>query len=68
MNAADYVAGVHRIAGEQSHAEHVRLAGTPQPTEWDPGLAEVMAATGRVVYEESVADTLLTDLSASRAS
>jgi uncharacterized protein (TIGR02679 family) len=65
MSAADYIAGVHRNAGVHSHAEHVRLAGTPQPTEWDPGLAEVMAASGRVVYEESVADALLTDLSAS---
>jgi uncharacterized protein (TIGR02679 family) len=64
LSAADYIAGVHRIAGAHSHAGHVRLAGTPQPTEWDPGLAEVMAATGRVVYEESVADALLTDLSA----
>jgi uncharacterized protein (TIGR02679 family) len=65
MSAADYIAGVHRIAGEHSHAEHVRLAGTPQLTAWDPGLAEVMAATGRVVYEESVAGALLNDLSAS---
>jgi uncharacterized protein (TIGR02679 family) len=61
MSAADYIAGV------QNHAEHVRLAGTPQPTEWDPGLAEVMAATGRVVYEESVAGVLLADLSANGA-
>jgi uncharacterized protein (TIGR02679 family) len=57
MSAADYIAGV------RADAEHVRLTGTPQPTPWDPELGEVMAATGRVVYEESVADTLLTDLS-----
>jgi uncharacterized protein (TIGR02679 family) len=60
MSAADYTAGV----GVHGHAEHVRLAGAPRLTAWDPGLAEVMAATGRVVYEESVAGALLTDLSA----
>jgi uncharacterized protein (TIGR02679 family) len=59
MSAADYIAGV------RADAEHVRLTGTPQPTPWDPELAKVMAVTGRVVYEESVADALLTDLSAS---
>jgi uncharacterized protein (TIGR02679 family) len=58
MTAADYIAGV------RADAEHVRLAGTPQPAAWDPGLAEVMAATGRVVYEETVAGVLLADLSA----
>lgn len=58
MGAADYRAG----AGADD--EHVRLTGAPQPTPWDPELAQVMAATGRVLYEESVADALLTDLSA----
>lgn len=58
MSAADYIAGV------RADAEHVQLAGTPQPTPWDPELGEVMAATGRVVYEESVADALISDLSA----
>jgi uncharacterized protein (TIGR02679 family) len=57
MTAADYAAGV------RADAEHVRLAGPPQPTPWDPALAELMAKTGRVVYEESVAGTLLADLS-----
>jgi uncharacterized protein (TIGR02679 family) len=61
MSAADYLAGV----GVHSHAEYVRLGGAPQPTAWDPELAEVMAATGRVVYEESGAGALLNDLSAS---
>jgi Protein of unknown function C-terminus (DUF2399) len=37
--------------------------GTAQPTPWDPELAQVMAATGRAVYEESVADALISDLS-----
>jgi uncharacterized protein (TIGR02679 family) len=57
MSAADYAAGV------RADAEHVQLAGAPQPTPWDPELGNVMAATGRVVYEESVADALITDLS-----
>ena len=58
MSAADYIAGV------RADAEHVRLTGTPQPAPWDPELAEVMAVTGRAVYEESVAGALITDLSA----
>jgi uncharacterized protein (TIGR02679 family) len=57
MGAADYLAGV------RADDEHVRLTGTPQPTPWDPELGQVMAATGRVLYEESVADALITDLS-----
>jgi uncharacterized protein (TIGR02679 family) len=57
MNAADYIAGV------RAEAEYVRLTGTPQPTPWDPELGRVMAATGRAVYEESVADSLISDLS-----
>ena len=56
MRAGDYRAGV-RAGGE-----HLRLAGAQQPTPWDPGLSEVMAATGRVVYEETVADALIADL------
>jgi uncharacterized protein (TIGR02679 family) len=58
MSAADYLAGVRAGAGQ------VRLTGTPQPTPWDPGLSEAMAATGSVLYEESVADILITDLCA----
>jgi uncharacterized protein (TIGR02679 family) len=57
MGAADYVAGV------AAEAEHVRLTGTPRPTPWDPELGQVMVATGRVLYEESVADALISDLS-----
>ena len=59
MSAADYLAGVRTGAGL------LRLAGTPQPTPWDPGLAGAMAATGSVLYEESVADVLISDLSRS---
>jgi len=57
MGAADYLAGVR---GED---ERVELAGTPQATPWDPELGQVMAATGRVLYEESVAGPLIADLS-----
>lgn len=57
MSAADYAAGI------RAGAEHVRLTGPPRPTPWDPELGEVMVATGRVIYEESVADALITDLS-----
>jgi uncharacterized protein (TIGR02679 family) len=57
MSAADYSAGVRADAG------HVRLIGTPQPTLWDPALGQVMAATGCAVYEETVADPLIADLS-----
>jgi len=57
MNAGDYLAGVRVLA------EHVLLSGTPQPTPWDPELSKAMIATGRVLFEESVADDLIGDLS-----
>jgi uncharacterized protein (TIGR02679 family) len=57
MSAADYLTGVRATAAP------VRLTGTPQPTPWDPALGEAMAAAGCVLYEESVADVLITDLS-----
>jgi uncharacterized protein (TIGR02679 family) len=57
LGAADYRAGA-RAAGEGALA----LSGAPQATPWDPDLANVMAATGRAVYEESVTDALLADL------
>jgi uncharacterized protein (TIGR02679 family) len=60
MSAGDYLAGV------QVHAEHVPLSGTPQPTPWDPELSQAMVATGRVLFEESVADDLIGDLSQRR--
>jgi len=56
MSAGDYLAGV------RAGTEHVLLSGTPQPTPWDPELGRVMVATGRVVFEESVADDLIGDL------
>jgi uncharacterized protein (TIGR02679 family) len=58
MATADYSAGI------RADVEHVRLAGPPQPTPWDSELGRVMAATGRAVYEETVADPLIGDLSA----
>jgi uncharacterized protein (TIGR02679 family) len=57
MSADDYMAGV------RVHAEHVLLSGRPQPTPWDPELSKAMVATGRVLFEESVADDLIGDLS-----
>jgi uncharacterized protein (TIGR02679 family) len=57
MTAGDYLSGVK--AGETA----VALKGDPVPTPWEPGLRETMHATGRAVYEETVADQLLADLS-----
>ena len=54
MGAADYLAA--------ARADSVALAGARRPTPWDPALADAMTATGTVVYEESVADTLIADL------
>ena len=59
FGAADYLAGVRASGGE-----HVALSGAPTETPWDPALAEAMTKTGRVVYEESVTDALLSDLCA----
>jgi uncharacterized protein (TIGR02679 family) len=56
LSAADYREAV------REDADHVKLSGLPQPTPWDPALADVMAASGRAVYEESVADPLIADL------
>jgi uncharacterized protein (TIGR02679 family) len=57
LSARDYLAGI------RLHAEHVLLSGTPQPTPWDPELSKAMFATGRVLFEESVANDLIGDLS-----
>jgi uncharacterized protein (TIGR02679 family) len=57
LSASDYLAGVRAPGGDR-----VPLSGTPQPTPWDSQLAEAMRQAGRVVYEESVTDTLLSDL------
>ena len=57
MSARDYQAGA------AANDRYQELAGDPVATPWDPELAEVMRATGRAVYEETVADQLLTSLS-----
>jgi hypothetical protein len=56
LSAADYREAV------REDADHVKLSGPPQPTPWDPALADAMAAAARAVYEESVADPLIADL------
>ena len=56
MNATDY------LAGAKTDAPYVPLTGDPVPTPWDPELRETMRKTGRAVYEETVADQLLRDL------
>ncbi|MEV5414142.1 TIGR02679 family protein [Thermopolyspora sp. NPDC052614] len=57
MSAADYVAAV------TAESDHISLDGTPQPTPWDPALAELMAHHRHAIYEEAVADPLIADLS-----
>ena len=56
MTANDYLSGVE--AGDTP----VTLKGDPVPTPWEPELSETMRATGRAIYEETVADQLLADL------
>ncbi len=56
LSAADYQEAV------REDADHVKLSGPRQPTPWDPALADAMAAAARAVYEESVADPLMADL------
>jgi len=56
MSATDYVAGARANDRYQS------LIGDPVATPWDPALAEAMRATGRAVYEETVADQLVASL------
>jgi hypothetical protein len=56
MNASDY------LSGAEVNGACMALSGDPVATPWDPQLSETMRATGRAVYEETVADQLLTDL------
>jgi len=56
FGAADYQAAI------SASADWVPLAGSPQPTPWDPELSAAMASAGQVVYEEAVADSLIADL------
>jgi uncharacterized protein (TIGR02679 family) len=59
FGAPDYERAV-RATGPDNQ---VSLAGTAQATPWDPALARAMSALNQVVYEESVADSLIADLS-----
>jgi hypothetical protein len=44
------------------HSHTATLAGTPVAASWDPELTETMAATGRQIEEELVAEDLLARL------
>ena len=55
MYAEDYQAAVN--------ADGVGLSGECVPTPWDPALRQAMSLDGYAVYEETVADRLLADLS-----
>jgi uncharacterized protein (TIGR02679 family) len=61
MNASDY------LAGAKTDGPCVALNGDPVATPWDPELRETMRETGRAVYEETVTDHLLRDLTESIA-
>lgn len=54
MGAKDYLA--HET--EENHA----LQSVPDASPWDPELVEAMRRRGHALFEESVVDTLLTDL------
>jgi uncharacterized protein (TIGR02679 family) len=56
LSTADYEDAI------KHNADFVSLAGAPQPTPWAPTLAAAMTAQGCAVYEESVADYLVADL------
>ena len=56
MNAGDY------RRGAKAQDSYLALNGDPARTPWDPELGALMRATGRTVYEETVADQLLADL------
>lgn len=62
MTAADYLAGLANLGDLPEGDEHLRLAGRPVPTPWDPALADAMGERGNAVYEEAVAGSLLADL------
>ena len=57
LTTADYEGAIRNNADYVSSSPEL-----PQPTPWDPALADAMAAHGRAVYEESVADPLMADL------
>jgi uncharacterized protein (TIGR02679 family) len=55
--AADYQAALTART-----ADHIPLKGEPQPTPWDPALADAMSVASRAVYEESAVTDLIRDL------
>jgi uncharacterized protein (TIGR02679 family) len=59
----EFDSGAYRTAA-RAHAHTARLAGAPVVASWDPELTETMAATGRQVEEELVAQDLLNSLHA----
>ena len=56
MGASDYLEAVDR------NVSAIALAGEPVDTPWETELADAMRTAGCAVYEESVADLLLVDL------
>ncbi len=62
MTAADYLAGLADRGDIPEGDEHLRLAGRPVPTPWDPALADAMRERGSAVYEEAVAGSPVADL------
>ena len=56
MSARDYLEAVDR------NVSALALAGGPVDTPWETGFADAMRTAGCAVYEESVADLLLADL------
>jgi hypothetical protein len=59
MGASDY---------RSAAGSGITLEGDPVETPWDAELCEAMRAVGHAVYEETVADQLLADLTKYRTS
>jgi uncharacterized protein (TIGR02679 family) len=59
MTASDYLSAVE----SQRPTARLTLTGHAEPTPWDHQLSPAMARLGVAVHEESIIDTLLTDLS-----
>jgi uncharacterized protein (TIGR02679 family) len=58
MTASDYVDALQRVEGDEPTA----LTGRPETASWDPALEPTMRERNRVVFEEMVLETLLSDL------
>jgi uncharacterized protein (TIGR02679 family) len=58
LSAADYTDAIRQ------RDDQPPLAGTAQPTPWDPALAEAMTVHGHAIREESVSGYLVADLAA----